>query len=693
MFCGREVRLMHIQDSVTVLKGVGKQKAADLQKLGIITVGDLLGHYPYRYEDRSHMKPLREMREGDIETVTGIILQVQDIYPRRGLKLLRVHIRCADGNAVLVWFNQNHLKGKLQPGLQIVATGKVGKGSVRQISVSDFELIEDEEDLQQFQRIIPVYRGTEKTSSKAIRKLIQQVMSQEIDGIAEVLPAEHLKAYHLMDYNEAIYQIHFPEEWNLLNQARHRLVFQEFLELMLGLQMHSIIEHKQGIAHTKSEELTGTFVNGLAFALTGAQRKVILEIKKDMERSTAMKRLVQGDVGSGKTVVAIYTLLKAVAGGYQAVLMAPTEILAEQHYLNLKRMLEPLGITPALLTGSLSKKERETIYETIADGSCKIAVGTHALIQKQVQFANLGAVVIDEQHRFGVRQRLALENKGLAPDVLVMTATPIPRSLALTLYGDMDLSIIDELPPGRQQVKTYCIGEKKRDDLYRFLDQQVAEGYQVYIVCPLVEESEKMDLENATQLADHLSANVFPHYHVGLLHGKMKPQEKAEIMEQFRTNQIQILVSTTVIEVGVDVPNANVMVIENAERFGLAQLHQLRGRVGRGKTQAHCFLVAEPKTEEGKRRMMVMVKSSDGFVIAEEDLLLRGAGEVLGTRQHGLPDLKIADLVHDIKILEQSKLLAAEILDIGLAEPQYEALREKITQIYERKLLLQSEET
>lgn len=683
---------MHIQDSVTVLKGVGKQKAADLQKLGIVTVGDLLGHYPYRYEDRSHMKPLREMREGDIETVTGIILQVQDIYPRRGLKLLRVNIRCADGNAVLVWFNQNHLKGKLQPGLQIVATGKVGKGSLRQISVSDFELLEDEEDLAQFQRITPVYRGTEKTSSKAIRKLIQQVMSQEIDGIAEVLPAEHLKAYHLMEYSEAIDQIHFPEEWNLLNQARHRLVFQEFLELMLGLQMHSMIEHKQGIAHTKSEELTGQFIRGLAFALTGAQRKVILEIKKDMERTTAMKRLVQGDVGSGKTVVAVYTLLKAVAGGYQAVLMAPTEILAEQHYLNLKRMLEPLGIVPELLTGSLAKKEREAIYEKIADGTCKIAVGTHALIQKQVHFSNLGTVVIDEQHRFGVRQRLALENKGLAPDVLVMTATPIPRSLALTLYGDMDLSIIDELPPGRQQVKTYCIGEKKRNDLYNFLDKQVAEGYQAYIVCPLVEESEKMDLENATQLADHLAANVFPHYHIGLLHGKMKPQEKAEIMEQFRANDIQILVSTTVIEVGVDVPNANVMVIENAERFGLAQLHQLRGRVGRGKSQAHCFLVAEPKTEEGKRRMMVMVKSSDGFVIAEEDLLLRGAGEVLGTRQHGLPDLKIADLVHDIKILEQSKLLAAEILDIGLNEPQYEALREKITQIYERKLLLQKEE-
>ncbi|MBQ2034727.1 MAG: DNA helicase RecG, partial [Peptococcaceae bacterium] len=320
------------------------------------------------------------------------------------------------------------------------------------------------------------------------------------------------------------------------------------------------------------------------------------------------------------------------------------------------------------------------------DGRCKIAVGTHALIQKQVQFQNLGVVVIDEQHRFGVRQRLALENKGKAPDVLVMTATPIPRSLALTLYGDMDLSIIDELPPGRQSVKTYCIGENKRNDLYGFLTKQIAEGYQVYVVCPLVEESEKMDLENATQLADHLAANVFPQYAVGLLHGKMKPQEKAEIMEQFRDNKLQVLVSTTVIEVGVDVPNANVMVIENAERFGLAQLHQLRGRVGRGKTQAHCFLVSEPKTDEGKRRMQVMVKSTDGFVIAEEDLLLRGAGEVLGTRQHGLPDLKIADLVHDVKILEQSRMLAAEITEIGLDAPQYEKLRKKAERVYQRKM-------
>lgn len=682
--------MLQRKDSITVLKGIGKQRAADLQKLGIVTIGDLLSYYPYRYEDRSHLKPLREMQEGDTETVLGIIVQAQDIYPRRGLKLLRVSIRCADGNAVLVWFNQNHLKSKLQPGLQIVATGKVGKGHIRQISVTDFELLEDEADLQNFQRIVPVYRGTEKNSSKTIRRMIEQVLEQGLPEEADYLPEEHLQEYHLLPYWQAVQQIHFPEDWQQLNRARHRLVLDEFLVLILGMQLHSLIEKKQGIAHGKNEQLAAQFFRQLPFALTNAQKKVILEVKKDMEQPMAMKRLVQGDVGSGKTMIAVYALLKAVSGGYQAVLMAPTEILAEQHYLNLKRMLEPLGIVPELLTGSLSKKEREGVYRRISDGTCAIAIGTHALIQKQVEFANLGAVVIDEQHRFGVRQRLALENKGRAPDVLVMTATPIPRSLALTLYGDMDLSIIDELPPGRQGIKTYCIGESKRQGLYQFLEKQIAAGYQVYVVCPLVEESEKLDLENATQLADHLAVNIYPHYTVGLLHGKMKPKEKAEIMEEFRSGALQILVSTTVIEVGVDVPNANVMVIENAERFGLAQLHQLRGRVGRGTSQAHCFLVAEPKTEEGKRRMQVMVKSNDGFVIAEEDLLLRGAGEVLGTRQHGLPDLKIADLVHDVKILEQSKQLAAQISQIGLDAPQYAGLRERAEDVYRAKMAIQS---
>jgi len=684
--------MLRTEDSVTVLKGVGKQRAADLQRLGICTVGDLLEYYPVRYEDRSHLKPLREMQPGDTETVLGVIARVQEAYPRRGLRLLRVDIHCNDGNAVLVWFNQNHLKNKLQPGVQIVATGKVGKGYVRQIMVSDFELLEDAEDLGSFQRITPVYRGTMRNSSKQLRRMQEQLLGQEIVGLEEFLPEIYRERYHLQEYAAAVQQIHFPDDWQKLNRARQRLVVNEFLELMLGLQLHSVIEKKQGIAHSPSEQLAADFFASLPFALTNAQKKVILEIKQDMESPIAMKRLVQGDVGSGKTMVGIYVLLKAAGSGYQAVLMAPTEILAEQHYLNLQRMLAPLGLEPALLTGSLSKKEREQIYANLEDGSCAIAVGTHALIQKSVRFHNLGAVVIDEQHRFGVRQRLALENKGRAPDVLVMTATPIPRSMALTLYGDMALSIIDELPPGRQPVKTYCIGEKKRAGLYTFLQKQLAAGYQVYMVCPLVEESEKLDLENATRLAEHLAVNVYPQYTVGLLHGKMKPAEKAEIMEQFRSGALQILVATTVIEVGVDVPNANVMVIENAERFGLAQLHQLRGRVGRGGSQAYCFLVAEPKTEEGKQRMHVMVKSNDGFYIAEQDLLLRGAGEVLGTRQHGLPDLKIADLLRDVKLLMQSRQLADAILADGLQQPQYKQLLHRAERIYARRLLLQSQE-
>lgn len=684
--------MLRTEDSVTVLKGVGKQRAADLQRLGICTVGDLLEYYPVRYEDRSHLKPLREMQPGDTETVLGVIARVQEAYPRRGLRLLRVDIHCNDGNAVLVWFNQNHLKNKLQPGVQIVATGKVGKGYVRQIMVSDFELLEDAEDLGSFQRITPVYRGTMRNSSKQLRRMQEQLLGQEIVGLEEFLPEIYRERYHLQEYAAAVQQIHFPDDWQKLNRARQRLVVNEFLELMLGLQLHSVIEKKQGIVHSPSEQLAADFFASLPFALTNAQKKVILEIKQDMESPIAMKRLVQGDVGSGKTMVGIYVLLKAAGSGYQAVLMAPTEILAEQHYLNLQRMLAPLGLEPALLTGSLSKKEREQIYANLEDGSCAIVVGTHALIQKSVRFHNLGAVVIDEQHRFGVRQRLALENKGRAPDVLVMTATPIPRSMALTLYGDMALSIIDELPPGRQPVKTYCIGEKKRAGLYTFLQKQLAAGYQVYMVCPLVEESEKLDLENATRLAEHLAVNVYPQYTVGLLHGKMKPAEKTEIMEQFRSGALQILVATTVIEVGVDVPNANVMVIENAERFGLAQLHQLRGRVGRGGSQAYCFLVAEPKTEEGKQRMRVMVKSNDGFYIAEQDLLLRGAGEVLGTRQHGLPDLKIADLLHDVKLLMQSRQLADAILADGLQQPQYKQLLHRAERIYARRLLLQSQE-
>lgn len=680
-----------LQDAVTVLKGIGRQKASELAKLGIQSIEDLLAYYPYRYEDRSQLKPVHLLEEGNIETVLGTIVQTQELYPRRGLKMLRVTVACETGNVLLIWFQQNHLKQKLLPGLNIIATGKIGKGTIKQLSVTDFELLEEGEQSSHFQRIIPVYRGSEKTNSKMIRKWIELALHNYSQQITEFLPEEHLEQYHLMDRKEAHSQIHFPHSWEQLNKARYRLVMEEFLVLILGLQLGQVLEQKAGIAHSREERLSHLYFQALPFSLTDAQKKVILEIKKDMEKPQAMQRLVQGDVGSGKTVIAVYTLLKAVSGGYQAALMAPTEILAEQHYLNLCGPLSGIGIEPLLLKSSMPKKEKDTVLSQLAEGSGQLVVGTHALIQKNVQFRNLGVVVIDEQHRFGVKQRLALENKGRQPDVLVMTATPIPRSLALTLYGDMDLSIIDKLPPGRQPVKTYCIGASKRQDLYGFLHKQIAQGYQAYIICPLVEDSEKMDLENATALAAHLAANVFPQYAVGLLHGKMSTQEKGAIMEQFRRGDVKILVSTTVIEVGVDVPNANVIVIENAERFGLAQLHQLRGRVGRGSSQAHCFLLAEMKTEESKRRMQVMVKSNDGFLIAEEDLRIRGTGEVLGTRQHGMPDLKIADLVQDIKILEKSKQLAAAIKEEGLDLPKYERLRIRIRQIYEKKVQLSHE--
>lgn len=682
-----------LEQKLTVLKGVGKQRAEDLQRLDIWTVGDLLEHYPYRYEDRAHLKPIVQLSELVPETIMGVIDRVSEV-PIKGCKrMIRAEVICESGTITLVWFNQRFIKAKLIYGQRIIATGKVSGGYRKQLVVQDFELLDDDEDGASLLRIIPVHRATEKSHAKLLRRLVQQALEQYGQYITEYLPPELSQRYHMMPLAEAVREIHFPSDWSKLNLARYRLVMDEFVFMILGLQSQKIAgDVKAGIAHQRSEQLTNRFLRNLPFSLTDAQRKVILEIKKDMESPAIMQRLVQGDVGSGKTMIAVYTLLKAAEGGYQSALMAPTEILAEQHYLTLKNILEPLEVPMALLKGSMSASEKAQIAEWLARGEITVAVGTHALIQKTVSFNNLGVVVIDEQHRFGVKQRLALENKGYSPDVLVMTATPIPRSLALTIYGDMELSIIDELPPGRKPIITYCVGERKRQGMYGFIGEHLAQGRQAYIVCPLIEESEKMDLENAMTLADKLAREVYPQYKVGLLHGKMTAQTKMEIMTAFRTNALQILVSTTVIEVGVDVPNANIMVIENAERFGLAQLHQLRGRVGRGEAQSYCILMADPKTDDAKRRMQIMVKSSDGFVIAEEDLALRGPGEVLGVRQSGLPDFKIADLVQDIKLLERSKQLAADILKDGLEQEKYAPLRQRIQTIYQRKVALRGKE-
>lgn len=673
---------------VTVLKGIGKQKAAELHQLSIDTVEDLLTHYPYRYEDRANLKPISQLSSDQLETVLGRVEAINEGFTKSGRHMLRVTLANNSGRIVLMWFNQRYLKQRFALNQRLIASGKILSGTTKQMMVTDFEILSETDDISQFARLVPVHRASEKLSAKWIRQTIEQALRAYGGDIIDFLPQPLCQRYRLLPRSEAIAEIHFPSSWAKLNMARYRLVIEEFTLMLLELSQR-VTPNKsvKGIAHQPTERLTNQFIRQLPFKLTNAQRKVILEIKSDMEKPTAMHRLVQGDVGSGKTMVALYTLLKAAEGGYQSALMAPTEILAEQHYLTLRQILAPLGIEPILLKGSLNTKEKTSALEKLANGDSQIIIGTHALIQKNVNFCNLGAIVIDEQHRFGVRDRLALENKGSQPDVLVMTATPIPRSLALTLYGDLELSVIDELPPGRKPIITYHITEKKRQSMYGFILQQLQAGHQVYVVCPMIEESAKIDLENAQALHQKLATEIFPQYQVGLLHGKMTATAKAEIMESFRTAHLQILVSTTVIEVGVDVPNANMMVIENAERFGLAQLHQLRGRVGRGDVQSYCILVSEAKAEDTQRRMAIMTKSNDGFAIAEEDLAIRGPGEILGIRQSGLPDFKIADLVQDIKLLERSKLLAADILNDGLENTTYDALRLEIQRRYQQKII------
>lgn len=658
------------------ISGIGKVREKELARLGLKTIEDFFYYIPRRYEDRSQLKPINQLITGNMETVRGTIQKVEMLRPKRNITIFKAFLANKTGNIAAVWFNQAFLKNKLKPGLEIIVTGKVDLRFSKQIVVSDYEIYEPNAEQLHSERIIPIYPGSEKITSKFLREVIFQILERELPLVEERLPLEICQKYGLISLREAIKEIHFPSDWLSLKKARYRLVFGELLILQLGIKIYRKRQvNLHGISHTKNNTLTNLLIKNLLFPFTKAQIRVISEINRDLESNKVMYRLVQGDVGSGKTIVAAWALVKVLSGGYQGALMAPTEILAEQHFLSLREMLKPLGITPVLLTGSLTLAQKRETLQKISEGSIKLIIGTHALIQDDVVFQNLGLIVIDEEHRFGVKQRLSLQEKGFNPDVLVMTATPIPRSLALTVYGDLDLSVIDELPPGRQQVKTYHVRENMRIKVYNLINREVKNGHQVYIVCPLVTESEKMDLENAQHLAQHLQTKVFPRYKVGLLHGRLDLNEKEKIMAQFRQGQIAILVCTTVIEVGVNVPNATVMVIENAERFGLAQLHQLRGRVGRGQAQAYCILIADPKTEEGKARMKVMTGSSDGFFIAEQDLRIRGPGEVLGTKQHGLPDLKVADLIKDSLILEETKILAEKIIDEGLDLSKYQKLQ------------------
>ena len=669
-------------------KGIGPRRANILMaELDIHTVGDLLQYYPRDYIDRRSIRDIYDVgRNGEPETIQGKVVNHDKFTPRRkGAKTVG-KIMVYDGTGVLVLVNFGrrigYLRSLLKVGTCVVISGKFGRRNNEiQTTDYDFEILEDEDaNLIHTGRIVAKYPLTANLTQRMLRQWINNVLDEYGDVFPEILPLEVRRRLQLIDRRTAIKEIHCPASDSHCKAARKRLAFDEFFLLELGLELKKKrwqIE-EQGISFKVESQLLDRFISGLPFQLTEAQKRVFETIKADMENTQPMNRLLQGDVGSGKTVVAAMTLLCAIQSGYQGALMVPTEVLAEQHAYNFSELLKPIGLNVVLLKGDLTKGGRETVLADIADGSAHVVVGTHALIQKGVDFHQLGLVIIDEQHRFGVMQRATLRDKGVTPDVLVMTATPIPRTLALTVYGDLNVSVIDEMPPGRQTVGTKWVNEDQRGELYRDIEKAVQRGRQAYIVYPLVEESEKLEeIKAATEMANHLQCKVFPHLRLGLLHGRMRSLEKQEVMAQFKAKQIDILVSTTVIEVGIDVPNATIMAIENAERFGLAQLHQLRGRVGRGEHKSICYLVTAPKSKDSFERMKVMTRTNDGFEIAEADLKLRGPGEFFGTRQSGLPNLRIANLIQDFPLLEAAKTEASDLVqaDLNLRQPEHQLLK------------------
>lgn len=589
---------------------------------------------------------------------------------------------------ILTWFNQMFVKKSLKPLEEYIFYGKVNVGIGRkEMSAPIFEKPGENKNLG---KIVPIYPLTDGITQNVLRGIIQSAVDMVKGKLEETLPSNIIKENNLCDINYAIEKIHFPVELSEFEVARHRIAFEELLIMQLGLlsiKAKGKVDEK-GISFSskgKIEELLDT----LPYKLTNAQMRVWKEIEKDMEKETPMNRLVQGDVGSGKTVVATLAMLKAVNNGFQAAMMAPTAILAKQHYLGISKMLAPFGIKCELFTSDLTKTQKSKLLQALKDGEIDIAIGTHALLEENVEFNNCGLVITDEQHRFGVRQRGILTAKGEKADTLVMTATPIPRTLAIILYGDLDISIIDELPPGRQKIDTYAVKRNLEERVNNFVIKELANGRQAYIVCPLVEESENFDAKSVTEMFDYYK-DVFKDYNVAVLHGKMKAKEKDEIMAKFKSGEINVLISTTVIEVGVDVPNATIMIIENAERFGLAQLHQLRGRVGRGKFKSYCILKYESNSEIVKQRMEIMQKSSDGFVISEKDLELRGPGEFFGTKQHGIPEFKVANLITDVKILKEAQVVANNILssDPELLKEENQKIKQKIDKLFDTQIQL-----
>ncbi|WP_433957731.1 ATP-dependent DNA helicase RecG [Cytobacillus horneckiae] len=648
-----------LNESITAVKGIGEETAESLAEMNILTVRDLLEHFPFRYEDY-RLKDLEEIKHEERVTVEGKVHSEPSLV-YYGRKRSRLTLRVLVGRYLIqaVVFNQPYLKNKITLNDTVTITGKWDQHrqiiTVNQLHVGEANRAHDFE---------PVYAVKGKLTVKGIRRFINLAFSQYGEQIEETLPVEYLQAYRLMNRKDAMKILHFPTGPNDLKQARRRFVYEEFFYFQLKMQALRKIEREnsQGIGiHYVLQELM-SFIDSLPFSLTDAQKRVVNEILADMKSPYRMNRLLQGDVGSGKTAVAAIALFAARTAGYQGALMVPTEILAEQHAQSMESMLASFNIRTELLTSSVKGKRRREILQQLHEGEIDILIGTHALIQEEVEFNHLGLVITDEQHRFGVNQRRVLRQKGESPDVLFMTATPIPRTLAITVFGEMDVSIIDEMPAGRKAIETYWAKPDMLDRVLGFMEKELVAGQQVYVICPLIEESDKLDVQNAIDVHSILSHHFAGRYHVGLMHGRLHAEEKETVMSDFSQNNIQVLVSTTVVEVGVNVPNATMMVIYDAERFGLAQLHQLRGRVGRGDKQSYCILLADPKSEVGKERMKIMTETNDGFLLSEKDLELRGPGDFFGRKQSGLPEFKVADMVHDYRALETARNDAAQLI-------------------------------
>jgi ATP-dependent DNA helicase RecG len=670
---------------VRYVKGIGEKKAQALKKLGVLTLYDLVSFFPRRYEDRSQFKPIALTLPDETVCILAMAAEEPRLTRiRRGLDLVKFRAVDDSGSVDITYFNQSYVKDQIKKGETYAFYGKIAFSGARRTMANP---VHEREDAPGgvTGRIVPIYRLTAGLSQRVMMQAVRQGLDACGAALPEALPDEIREKYALCQAQYAFENIHFPADFGALELARRRLIFEELFTLACAMgRLRERNGQKTGLKTGEAD--FEEFYAALPFSPTGAQRRAVEQACADMRSGRPMNRLVQGDVGSGKTMVAAALVWYARKFGYMSAFMAPTEILAEQHLRTLTELLSPLGLSVGLLTGSMPAREKKAVKAKLAAGELDLAIGTHALLSEDVEYKNLGLVITDEQHRFGVEQRAALVSKGAQPHVLVMSATPIPRTLALIIYGDLDVSVIDELPPGRQKVDTFAVDESYRRRLYAFIEKQAFEGRQTFVVCPMIDENDELpdNIKSATEHAEELQRNL-PKLRVGCIHGKMKARDKEAVMTAFVAGEIDVLVSTTVIEVGVDVPNASLMIIENADRFGLSQLHQLRGRVGRGSHKSYCVLVSDADTEDAKARLKVMTQTSDGFKISEEDLKLRGPGDFFGSRQHGLPEMHIADLCSDMNVLQTAQDAARELLkaDPELCAPGHEKLREQVERLFE----------